>query len=144
MRSSEVFEQDRHVASGSPRGPAMTSTGRVIAVVDDDAAVCDSTRFLLETYDFDVHTYQSGADFLRDNPIIECLIVDYHMPGLNGLEVVAELHKRGRDVPAIIMITAAIDASVERSAAELGIRHVLKKPFANQVLLSTLRDQLGQ
>ena len=68
----------------------------MIAVIDDDAAVCDLTRFLLETYDFDVHTYQSGVDFLRDNPAIACLIVDYHMPGLNGLEVVAELRKRGR------------------------------------------------
>ena len=144
MMLSQLFKQDRNVTTRQSAGVAMTSTGTVIAVIDDDAAVCDSTRFLLETYDYDVHTYQSGADFLRDNPIIECLIVDYHMPGLNGLEVVAELHKRGRDVPAIIMITAATDASVERSAAELGIRHVLKKPLANQVLLSTLRDQLGQ
>ena len=97
----------------------------------------------MEAYDFDVHTYQSGADFLHDNPVIACLIVDYHMPGLNGLDVVAELHKRGRDVPAIIMITAAIDPSVERRAAELGIRHILKKPLANQLLLNTLRDHLG-
>ena len=122
----------------------MTSTGTVIAIVDDDAAVCDSTRFLLETYDFDVHTYQSSTDFLRDNSVIGCLIVDYHMPELNGLELVTELRKRGRAIPMIIMITAAIDPSVERSAAELGIRHILKKPLANQVLLSTLRDQLGQ
>jgi two-component system, LuxR family, response regulator FixJ len=122
----------------------MNSTGHAIAVVDDDAAVCESTRFLLETYDFDVYTYQSGADFLRDNPVIGCLIVDYHMPGLNGLEVIAELRKRGRHVPTIIMITAATDSSVERSAADLGIRHILKKPLANRLLLSTLRDQLEQ
>ena len=120
----------------------MTPTGRVIAVVDDDAAVCESTCFLLETYGFDVLVYQGGAEFLRDNPAIECLIVDYHMPGLNGLEVVSELRKRGRDVPAIIMITAATDPSVERNAAELGIQHVLKKPLANQLLLNTLREQL--
>ena len=123
-------------------GPEMTSTGDVIAVIDDDAAICDSTRLLLETYDFDVHTYQSGVDFLRDNRAIACLIVDYHMPELNGLDLVAELRKRGRNVPAIIMITAATDPMVERRAAELGIRHVLKKPLANRVLLNTLRDQL--
>ena len=122
----------------------MTSSARAIAIVDDDAAVCDSTRFLLETYDFDVHTYQSGADFLRDNPAIACLIVDYHMPELNGLDVVSELRKRGRAVPTIIMITATTDPTVERRAAQLGILQVLKKPLSNQVLLNTLRGQLEQ
>ena len=95
----------------------MTSTGTVIAVVNDDTAVCASMRFLLETYDFDLRTYQSGTD-LREHPMIGCLIVDYDMPGLNGLEAVAELRNRGRQVPAIIMITAATDPSVERSAAQ--------------------------
>lgn len=123
-------------------GSAMVSPAGVIAVVDDDAAVCDSTRFLLETYDFDVRTYQSGADFLRDTPAIACLIVDYHMPGLTGLDVVSELRSRGHVVPAIIMTTATTDPTVERRAAELGIRQVLKKPLSNRVLLSTLRSQL--
>ena len=120
----------------------MSSTGAPIAVVDDDAAVCDSTRFLLETYDFDVHTYQSGAEFLRDSPVIACLIVDYHMPGLNGLELVSELRRRGDSVPYIILITATVDAMIEPRAAELGIQQVLRKPLSNQVLLNTLRDQL--
>lgn len=120
----------------------MTPIRGAIAVIDDDAAVCDSTRFLLETYDFDVHTYQSGADFLRDNPVIACLIVDYHMPGLDGLGVVRELQERGQRVPTIIMITAATDPAVERRAAELGIQQVLKKPLSNQLLLNTIRNQL--
>jgi two-component system response regulator FixJ len=122
----------------------MTSTGTVIAIVDDDAAVRASMHFLLETYDFDVHTYQSGADFLSDNSVIDCLIVDYRMPGLNGLELVTELRKRGRAIPVIIMITAATDPSIERRASELDIRHILKKPIAPGVLLSTLRNQLGR
>ena len=125
-------------------GSATSSPMGAIAVVDDDEAVCDSTRFLLETYDFDVHTYQSGAEFLSDNPVIACLIVDYHMPGLTGLDVVSELRKRGRAVPTIIMITATTDPIVERRAAELGIKQVLKKPLSNQVLLSMLRGQLEQ
>lgn len=118
----------------------MTSPDRAVAVVDDDAAVCDSTRFLLETYDLEVQTYQSGAEFLKDAPAIACLIVDYHMPGLNGLEVVSELRKRGGQVPTIIMITATTDPTVERRAAELGINQVLKKPLSNQVLLGAIRE----
>jgi two-component system, LuxR family, response regulator FixJ len=119
---------------------AMTSRNRAIAVVDDDAAVCDSTQFLLETYDLDVQTYQSGAEFLRDAPAIACLIVDYHMPGLNGLELVSELRKRGSPIPTIIMITATTDPTVEQRAAELGIKVVLKKPLSNQVLLGVIRE----
>jgi two-component system, LuxR family, response regulator FixJ len=122
----------------------MTPPARAIAIVDDDDAVCDSTRFLLETYGFDVRTYQSGSEFLGDNPAIACLIVDYHMPELTGLDVVSELRKRGRVVPTIIMITATTDPIVERRAAELGILQVLKKPLSNQVLLNTLRGQLEQ
>ena len=122
----------------------MTSPARAIAIVDDDAAICDSTRFLLETYGFDVCTYQSGSEFLGDNPAIGWLIVDYQMPGLTGLDVVSELRKRGRAVPTIIMITATTDPIVERRAAELGILQVLKKPLSNQVLLNMLRSQLEQ
>ncbi len=54
----------------------MTPIGRTIAIVDDDAAVCESTRFLSETYDFGVLTYHSAADFLDDDPDVGCLIVD--------------------------------------------------------------------
>jgi len=119
----------------------VNADGRAVAVVDDDLAVCDSTRFLLELHDFSVRTYQSGVDFLRDDPDIACLIVDFQIPGLSGLEVVFELRKRGSRVPAI-MITAAADLAVERRAAELGISRVLKKPLSAQALLAAIREEL--
>ncbi len=115
---------------------------RTIAVVDDDLAVCDSMRLLLEIYDFQVRTYQNAADFLGDDPDIVYLIVDYQMPGLNGLQFVSELRRRRREMP-IIMITASSDPTVERRAAELGIRHVLKKPLSNRLLLGLIRAELG-
>ena len=120
----------------------MSADGRAIAVVDDDVAVCDSTRLLLEAFDHSVRTYTSGADFLRDDPDIACLIVDYQMPGLNGLEFVSELRKRGSKVSAI-MITATTDPTIERRAAELGIRRVLRKPLSKQVLLGAIREELA-
>src|SRR6516165_10588882 len=119
----------------------MSGPGPMVAVLDDDAAVCESTRFLLETYDFEVRTYFSGADFLRDNPDIACLIVDYQLPGLNGLELISDLRMPGSLVPAI-MITATTDPAVERRAAELGIGEVLQKPLSNRMLLRAVREEL--
>src|SRR5947207_14967144 len=102
----------------TPRGErrmAITSCSRwAVALIDDDAAVCDSMRCLLEAYDLDVQTYQGGPDFLNEEePGIDCLIVDCYMPGLDGLELVSELRKRGSQVP-IIMITATTNSAVQR------------------------------
>jgi two-component system, LuxR family, response regulator FixJ len=113
---------------------AKTST---IAVVDDDAAVCDSIRVLLEVYHFTVLTYLSGADFFREGPDVACLIVDYQMPGLDGLDLIAELRQRGSTVPAI-MITGASAPTLERRATQLGIRQVLRKPVSAQALLRAI------
>jgi two-component system, LuxR family, response regulator FixJ len=112
-----------------------------IAVVDDDPAVCESTRLLLEIYGFSVITYKSGTEFLDQFPQVACIIVDYMMPNLNGLEFVAELRRQGVDTPAI-MITATSDQTVERRAAELGMEQVLRKPLALQSLLSSIRKAL--
>ncbi len=119
----------------------MNSQSPTIAVIDDDTAVCDSTRFLLEAYNLDVQTYLSGADFLRENPAVACVIVDYQMPGLNGLDFMSELRQRGSTVP-VIMITATSDPIVDRRAAQLGITQVLRKPLSGQVLLGAIRKEL--
>ena len=115
---------------------------RTIAVVDDDTAVCDSTRALLEAYEFDVRIYQSASDFLGDDRKVACLIVDYQMPGLNGLDLVSELRRRGDTVPTI-MITATTDPALERRAGELGIQSVLRKPLATRALLAALQDKIN-
>jgi len=118
----------------------MTSGGRwVVAIVDDDPAVRDSMRFLLEAHDFDVQTYESGDDFLKEEPDSACLIIDYHMPGLDAFELVFELRKRGSHVP-IILITASTDPVVKRRAAQVGIKRVLEKPVSSEVLLGAIRE----
>ena len=128
--------------TGGERGAVRNPDGRVVAVVDDDAAVCESTRFLLESFGFEVSTYSNAADFTREDPEVACLIVDYWMPGLNGLELVSELKTRGRQVPTII-ITATVDPEVERRAAELGIKHVLHKPPSAGALIHAVREELS-
>jgi two-component system response regulator FixJ len=119
----------------------MDAQAKTIAIVDDDAAVCDSTRYLLEAYGFDVRTYPSGTAFLRESSDVLCVIVDYQMPDLDGLDFVSELRQRGRDVPAI-MVTATNDPKVERQAAGLQISQVLKKPLFAPALLRAIRGEL--
>ena len=115
--------------------------GKSIALVDDDEAVLDAIRGLLEFFDVDVRTYQSGTDFLRDSPKVACLIVDYNMPALNGFDVISELRKRGVKLPTI-MITAVGDLTIERRAAEMGVKQVLAKPVKTPVLLAALRQAM--
>jgi two-component system, LuxR family, response regulator FixJ len=111
-----------------------------IAIIDDDPAICDSTQLLLEIYGFVVHTYQRGTEFLDKNPAADCLLVDYQIPDLNGLDLITELRKRGRKTPALL-ITATSDKGVEQQAAALGIQ-VLKKPLPAQVLYAAIRQEL--
>lgn len=76
-------------------GNGTSLEGRVVAIIDDDAAVRDSTRLLLEIHDVRVETYQSGGEFLAKKPEVACLIVDYQMPDLDGLELIAEARTQG-------------------------------------------------
>ena len=115
--------------------------GKSIALVDDDEAVLDAIQGLLQVFDVEVRTYQSGADFLRDNPKVACLILDYNMPALNGFDVISELRKRGVELPTI-MITALGDLTIERRAAEMGVKQLLGKPLKTPVLLAALREAM--
>jgi two-component system, LuxR family, response regulator FixJ len=119
----------------------MSAGTGLIAVVDDDPAVCDSLRVLLETHGFEVRTYLRAANLLEDGDDIACLIVDYQMPELNGLDLVSELRRRGNGLPTIL-ITTRNASLIEQRATKLGISHVLKKPLSPELLLNAVREQL--
>jgi len=109
---------------------------RVVAVIDDDDAVRESLRFLLEIVGFDVATYGSAGQFLAEaNPDdLACLLVDQHMPELSGLQLVTRLRHEGYALP-IALITGSPSADLIRRARELGVSTVLEKPLADDVLL---------
>jgi FixJ family two-component response regulator len=114
-----------------------------ICIVDDDVSVVDSLKSLLETFGFDVRCYTSGAEFLADHGrrIAGCLLIDQHMPGLNGLDVVDHLQKEGARVPTIL-ISGRLDTNIRERAASLGVTSVIEKPFAADRLVNLIRSAL--
>jgi two-component system, LuxR family, response regulator FixJ len=111
-------------------------SGRVVAVVDDDAAVRDSLCMFLECVGLDVLLYASAREYLRDSTgSASCLLIDHHMPELSGLDLMAELRRRGETLPVILM-TGAISTDIVHRAAKLGFANVLEKPVAPEKLLS--------
>jgi two-component system response regulator FixJ len=109
--------------------------GRFVAIVDDDTAVRNSLKFLMETSGYEVMAYTSGTAFLADRTEQPaCLIVDYNMPGMTGLEVVERLRRDGSAVPVLLMTGFAPPSLLER-AEELGVETVLEKPLEMEPLL---------
>ena len=107
---------------------------RTVAVVDDDLAVRDSLRFLLEVIGYTVEIFASAAEFLQANVRhFACLILDHHMPNMTGLELARRLRADGAVIP-ILLITGSPSPTIAASAAELGIE-VLDKPPGEEALI---------
>jgi two-component system response regulator FixJ len=129
--ATEFFEMLTQKAS-----PMAGNCRSAVAVVDDDVAVLDSLKFLLEVEGYKVETYSSALALLEDpTPRSSCLIVDQHMPKMTGLELTAELRAKGMQIP-ILLITAAPSPAIIAEAAQLGIEKVLEKPAVEGDLLN--------
>jgi two-component system response regulator FixJ len=116
-----------------------------ICVVDDDESVADSLKSLLKIFGYDVRSYNSGVDFLADDRrrATGCLVIDQHMPGMNGLDVVARLQKQRARMPTIL-ISGRLDTKTRERAASLGVANVLEKPFAAGHLVDLIRTALWE
>ena len=116
---------------------------RLVAVVDDDDAVRDSLRFLLEIAGYSVATYGSAAEFLHEAPLddLACLVVDQHMPEQTGLQMVSRLRSQGVTLP-VALITGSPSADLLRMARELNVARVLEKPLNDDVLMDFI-EQAG-
>ncbi|MBL6958560.1 MAG: response regulator transcription factor [Rhodospirillales bacterium] len=117
----------------------------VVYVVDDDPAVLDSVRWLVESVDLKVETYPSGRDFLDSYQPHQpgCLIADVRMPGMSGLELQQELSARGYGIPVII-ITGHGDLPMAIQAMKDGAYDFIQKPFGDQALIDTVQKAVEQ
>jgi two-component system, LuxR family, response regulator FixJ len=123
----------------------MASPSQVVLVVDDDAAVRSALKFLLEIEGFDVRLYDSAAAVLADRllPAEACLVADYRMPGMDGLQLVDALHARQVEIPAILIISERADDQLTRRARRSGIHEILEKPLSDSALVESIRHALA-
>ena len=112
-----------------------------IQVVDDDEDVRASTRLLLEAMGFSVEDFADAESFLKaaEGSPADCLILDNHLPGMSGVELLELLRQRGIDTPALIMTANGRQTAIR--AAKAGATTVLRKPLAGDSLSHWL-DQI--
>jgi len=123
---------------------AVSRQKPLVLVVDDDAAVRNSLRFSLQIEGFAVSDFRDGNELLSqaELPRSDCLVVDYHLPGMSGLEVLNQLRERHVSVPAIL-ITSHPSPILRERAAAAGAR-IVEKPLLGDALIESVRDLLGR
>lgn len=122
----------------------MPSLPETVIVVDDDAAVRAALKFALEVEGFNVQLYDGPQAVLAaaSLPTRGCLVIDYRMPAIDGIELVAELRRRNVALPAIL-ISARVTSALRDLAARSGLTGVLEKPLADTTLVESIRGALA-
>src|SRR5258707_3911530 len=122
----------------------MTAAPTVF-IVDDDAAVRKSLRWLIESVSLQVETFGTAQEFLEasDAQRPGCLVVDVRLQGLSGLELQDQLIARGVRLPTIV-ITGHGDVPMAVRAFKAGAIDFIEKPFSDQQLLDRIQQAIRQ
>lgn len=116
----------------------------VVHVIDDDEAVRQSLKFLLESASIGVETHASATEFLRLLPEMEpaCVITDVRMPNISGIDLLRRLRELKRGIP-VIVITGHGDVALAVEAIKIGAADFLEKPFDDEALLASVRSAIN-
>lgn len=124
----------------------MTTDNNLVHIIDDDDAVRDSLALLLTSVGLLSQQYASATEFLDstlDDSVPGCLILDVRMPGMSGLQLFKELHKRGLSWPVIFM-TGHGDVPMAVQAMREGAFDFVQKPFRESELLDRVQQAIAQ
>ncbi len=115
-----------------------------IGVLDDEPEMRKALHRLLACRGFLVEEYERGAELLEalGSRRLDCLLLDLHMEGVNGFEVLEAFLARKILVP-VIVITGHDEPGTEEQARRLGAVAYLKKPVDRDTLLSSISDALS-
>ena len=112
--------------------------------MDDDESVRDALKGFMQSVGFAAESFSSAEDFLGSDILdkTSCLIVDVHMPVMNGLELQCRLSNNQSRIP-MIFITARDEPAARAQALKAGAVDFLRKPFAGDILLGAIYTALG-
>jgi FixJ family two-component response regulator len=116
----------------------------IIAIVDDDASVCEALESLLRSIGFRTASFTSARSFLDSPqfPSVSCVVLDVSMPSMDGLEL--QRHLASTNPISIIFITAHRDEKTRERALRAGAISFLNKPFSDEALIDSLYSALGE
>ncbi len=127
---------------GHRQGQPSTDEAPLVAIVDDDASVRQSTRRLIRSFGYRAEAFASGEEFLASASAAgtACLVLDVRMPNMDGLEVRRRLTERGVQIPTVFLTGRASDDE-ERRARSAGAVEFLRKPVGKATLLQVLQKR---
>src|ERR1700692_4923384 len=116
---------------------------QTVSVVDDEPSVRESLRWVLKSVKLEAEVYASGVELLENlrRSRAGCILLDVRMPGMSGIEVQAELVRRGVGTP-VIFITAHADVHIAVRAMKTGAIDFIQKPFNVDLLLDRILHAL--
>ena len=121
------------------RGQPSPDEAPLVAIVDDDASVRQSTRRLIRSFGYRAEAFGSGEEFLNSPCAAEtaCLVLDVRMSAMDGLEVQRRLAERDARIP-IVFLTGRASDDEERRARSAGAVEFLRKPVGKATVLQVL------
>ena len=116
-----------------------------VAIVDDEEGIRKALSRLLRASGLDAESYACGKDFLGGiaKRLPDCVLLDLHMPGMTGLDVLRELRRARCTLPAVV-ITAHNEPEAREECLAAGAVAYLCKPLDDRVLLNTISATLGR
>ena len=123
----------------------MPNDGPIVAIVDDDEAVGNAIKRLMRSIGLVAQAFSSGEEFMRSPELSRtaCLVVDFNMPNMSGLDLHSNLSRLGKKIPTV-MITAYPSDDIRARALQAGVICYLSKPFEESELLNCIQTALDR
>jgi FixJ family two-component response regulator len=124
--------------------PTDHNSRQLVSIVEDDTDLLDAIRFSLIAEGYTVRAHETAGDMLSDPelPATTCFVVDQNLPDRDGIDLIAELRRRGL-AGAAIMITTNPDVRARAACRALGVP-IVEKPLLGESLNACIRGILAR